>query len=539
MAKIKGKQIDMTGMGDEITIEDTGDSLRVKGTSIAASHLAANAVETSKILDDNVTYAKMQDVAVANRLLGSVAGGTVSEVQVATNMIVDDAVTADKLANTAVTAGDYGVEANDHQIPTFTVDAQGRLTAASHRDIDITHSQVNNFSAGVQAHRLDQMTAPNAVVNMNSQQLGGLPAPAGDNDAARKKYVDDLIKGLSYEEPVLGRVNAPTSSNNGDRFLVSASPTGGGAFDGLANTVQERVGGAWVADTIETGSTVLDISSRILYTRKSDASWVQVSMPTDYAFGSGLVANAGTVDINLTAGATGGLSIAEDALKITAGGVTGDHIGADQVALSNLADIPAGNLIYGDAGDDPAHLALGGNNTVLVSNGSLPVYSALSDAHIAADAAIDIDKLEFQEISGVRLGSNLLALSPANNGGVKAFSFNGSAAVATLQLDFKKTNARVPATGAGALGAPSSNVRTAQVKASKDLLPGGHKFDGDLMLFRNGVLYDGIYSGGEAPAADSEWRLVASGDHINIELFETAASDFDGDDWLVQFCIVD
>ena len=54
------------------------------------------------IAADAVTYAKMQNVATANRVLGSSsADGAVSEVQVATAMIADDAVTYAKLQHTA------------------------------------------------------------------------------------------------------------------------------------------------------------------------------------------------------------------------------------------------------------------------------------------------------------------------------------------------------------------------------------------------------------------------------------------------------
>jgi len=64
--------------------------------SITAAKLASDAVTTVKILDANVTTAKL----------------------------ADDAVTADKLANTAVTPGSYTAT-------NITVDAQGRITAAS------------------------------------------------------------------------------------------------------------------------------------------------------------------------------------------------------------------------------------------------------------------------------------------------------------------------------------------------------------------------------------------------------------------------
>ena len=64
--------------------------------AVTAAKLASDSVTTVKILNDNITTAK----------------------------IADDAVTAAKLADTAVTAGSYTAT-------NITVDAQGRITAAS------------------------------------------------------------------------------------------------------------------------------------------------------------------------------------------------------------------------------------------------------------------------------------------------------------------------------------------------------------------------------------------------------------------------
>ncbi len=65
------------------------------------------------------------------------SAGAVTNVKVAANainttQIVDSTITADDLASTGVTAGDYG---GSIVIPTYTVDADGRITAASNTTI--------------------------------------------------------------------------------------------------------------------------------------------------------------------------------------------------------------------------------------------------------------------------------------------------------------------------------------------------------------------------------------------------------------------
>jgi len=131
---------------DNFTANGTGTTVELSETPASANSLVVaidgviqTAPENFSLSGTTITFTSAPDNGsnVTVRHLGFRTTSTVTALaagSVTTTELADGSVTTNKLASTAVTAGTYGGASN---VASFTVDAKGRLTAASNVEIDL------------------------------------------------------------------------------------------------------------------------------------------------------------------------------------------------------------------------------------------------------------------------------------------------------------------------------------------------------------------------------------------------------------------
>lgn len=131
---------------DNFTANGTGTTVELSETPASANSLVVaidgviqTAPENFSLSGTTITFTSAPDNGsnVTVRHLGFRTTSTVTALaagSVTTTELADGSVTTAKLASTAVTAGTYGGASN---VASFTVDAKGRLTAASNVEIDL------------------------------------------------------------------------------------------------------------------------------------------------------------------------------------------------------------------------------------------------------------------------------------------------------------------------------------------------------------------------------------------------------------------
>ena len=118
--------------------------------------------------------------------------------------------------------------------PTTGSDAAPTFRALVADDIpSLLHTKISDFDTGVRTNRLDQMTAPSAAVNLNSQKITNLADPTADADAANKGYVDGVAQGLDVKDSVVA-----TTTANG---TLSTAFANGQSIDGVTLQTGDRI----------------------------------------------------------------------------------------------------------------------------------------------------------------------------------------------------------------------------------------------------------------------------------------------------------
>ena len=207
----------------DITVDAQGRITAASNGQISTSEIASNAVTSGKIAADAVTTAK----------------------------IADDAVTAAKLADTSVTAGSYG---SSTSIPSITVDAQGRITAASGNTIstDVVSDTTPQLGGAldVQANEINTSTT-NGNIKLNPNGTGVVEVKgAGGNDGTLQLNCSANSHGVKIKSPPHSAaasytLTLPDNDGNADQVLKTdgsgalswVDQGGGGATGGGTDTV--------------------------------------------------------------------------------------------------------------------------------------------------------------------------------------------------------------------------------------------------------------------------------------------------------------
>lgn len=265
-------------------------------------------------------------------------------------------------------AGDLAGTATSPQIAAgVIVDAD---VAAANKDGVAGTASMRTLGTGAQQAlagntRLDQVTAPTAPVNLNTQRITSLADPTAATDGANKQYVDNVAQGLDSKASVFVATTANITLSGpqaidstgviaGQRVLVKNQTAP------AENGVYICQSGAWTRATdadawlelvsayvwVETGTVnadtgwlcTVDPTGTINTTA---VTWVQFSGAGQITSGAGLTKTGNTLDV----GAGAGITVNADTVQVATGGVTDAMLATPKSGYYSSATHGAGATI--------------------------------------------------------------------------------------------------------------------------------------------------------------------------------------------------
>jgi hypothetical protein len=256
--------------GSSQTISD-GNTLTIAGGSGLLTTASATDTLTVDVKTTNGIEISSDAVGLASSVAGTGLNYAAGVLNIGTGTGLTANATTVSLANTSVSANSYGSASS---VATFTVDAQGRLTAAASTPISITASQVSDFNT---ASESAVFTSANFVdgttIDFTVTAGASVTAEVKDSsitEAKRSRTVDTVSLASSTGVADITLLNA--TSNNVDLLLPE---NGGSIGEGRIMTVKRIDNSANTVTISKIGSDTIDGATSVqLYHRYETMTFV-------------------------------------------------------------------------------------------------------------------------------------------------------------------------------------------------------------------------------------------------------------------------
>ena len=315
-------------------------------TGIAATYQDGDGTIDLVIGDDVIVQSMIADNAIDSQ---HYVDGSID-----TAHIADDQVTAAKLANTSVTAASYG---SSTAIPTFTVDAQGRITAASTASISsaltVAADSGSNDTVTVGTDTITfegtaneiTTTVSNNKVNFalpDNVTIGGNLIVTGDytvNGTTSTNAVTNMV----ISDNLIELNNGAGSNANDSGIVIERGSTGNNAIFMWDESADKFVVGTTTATgtstgniTVATGTLVANVEGNVTGNLTGTASAIADNSVTSAKIVNGTIVSADIANNAILTQHIDDNQVTAD--QIAAATITTTQIAANTIATGNVAD---------------------------------------------------------------------------------------------------------------------------------------------------------------------------------------------------------